>query len=125
MKKLIAGAFAIAAVAVPLSGAQACRGTPIGSYITEITQRDIYSSSGTRLTTVGAILQQDRANMHRFGNSDNADGYDDMFLSAESRALIPRWIHEVPSNVSAAIRRGQAYIDVQVYEGCIDVYFPG
>lgn len=103
--------------------ALACESHMLGSYNTEISRNDLYSSSGTRLSSVGAILQQDRANMHRFGTSDNADGYDDMFGSAESRALIPRWIHDVPPVVSAAIRRGNAYVSVYVYEGCIDVSF--
>lgn len=122
MNKLMIGALAIAAAAAPLSAAQACNGALLGQYNAEISRRDTVNSSGTRLTSVGLILQQDRANVHRFGRADNGDGHDDMFGSAESRALIPRWLHQVEPAAASRIRGGNGgYITVEVYEGCIDV----
>jgi hypothetical protein len=123
MRKLILTAAAFAGFALP-QAAQACSGDLIEEYYTEISGRDVVSASGARLTSVAAILMQDRANMHRFGRSDQADGYDDNFVSAASRALIPRWLQPVAPNLAAAILRGQAYIKVEVYEGCMTVTLP-
>lgn len=123
-KRLLALVAAGTLVALP-GTAQACRGDYLGSYNTEISRRDLFASDGLRLSGVGAILQQDRANYHRFRLRDRGDGYDEWFVSAESRALIPRWLHEVSPGARAAILRGRAWINVQVYEGCIDVRLAG
>ena len=125
MNKLLLG-LATAAGLVALPGAaQACRGDFLGAYNTVISGRDLFASDGLRLTGVGAILQQDRANYHRFNRRDRGDGYEELFMSAESRALIPRWLHEVSPGARAAILRGRAWINVRVYEGCIDVRLAG
>ncbi|MGE0179692.1 MAG: hypothetical protein AB7O91_07730 [Sphingomonas sp.] len=121
MKKAIFGAAAMLALAMPVTAAQACGGDLLGVYNTRISNRDLFASDGLRLTSVAAILQQDRANMHRFRRPDRGDQSDDMFVSAQSRALIPRWLHQVSPRAAAAIRAGNAWITVRVYEGCIDV----
>ncbi len=121
LNRYIIAAVALAGAALPIQSAVACRGDFLGAYNTAITPQDTRSSSGARLSSVAAIIQQDRANYHRFGRADGPDQYDDMFLSAESRALIPRWMSPVPRPLATAIRRGDAYINVQVYEGCIAV----
>lgn len=125
MNKLLLGLAAAAGLVALPGTAQACRGDFLGAYNTTIGQRDLFASDGLRLTGVGAILQQDRANYHRFNRRDRGDGYDQMFVSAESRALIPRWLHEVTPGARAAIVRGRAWINVRVYEGCIDVRLAG
>lgn len=125
MNKTLLGMAAAAGLIAPLSAAEACRGDFLGSYTTNISPRDLVASDGVRLTGIGAIIQQDRANYHRFRRPDRGDGYDNMFLSAQSRALIPRWLHEVSPAAAAAIRRGRAFIRVRVYEGCIDVTLAG
>jgi hypothetical protein len=125
MNKLLLGTAAVAALAGLPGAAQACRGDFLGAYNTTNSGRDLFASDGVRLGGVGAILQQDRANYHRYNRRDRGDGYDVMFLSAESRALIPRWLHEVSPGAAAAIRRGNAYISVRIYEGCIDVRLAG
>ena len=119
-KLLLATSAAAGLVALP-GNALACRGEFLGSYNTMISRQDLFASDGLRLTGVGAILQQDRANYHRFNRRDRGDGYDDIFGSAEVRAQIPRWLHEVTPRARAAILRGAAWINVQVYQGCIDV----
>ena len=122
MNKLLLGIVATAGLVAPLQSALACRGNFLGSYTTTISPRDTVASDGVRVGTVEGIIQQDRANLHRFRMPDRGDGYDDMFLSAESRALIPRWRLEVlPPAFAAAIRRGNARINVRVFEGCIEV----
>lgn len=121
MNKLAIGIAGIAAIAAPAQ-AIACNGGLITQYNAEISRQDIRNSSGTRLTSLGTILQQDRANVHRFGRADNGDGHDDFFGSAENRALIPRWLHDVEPSAAARIRAGAGgYITVEVYQGCIDV----
>jgi hypothetical protein len=122
MNKLLLGIVAAGGLVAPFQAAQACRGNFLGSYNTFISAQDLVASDNVRLGNVQGIIQQDRANLHRFRRGDRGDGYDDMFLSAESRALIPRWRLEVlPPAFAAAIRRGNARINVRVFEGCIEV----
>jgi len=121
MNKLLLGIAAAAGLVAPLQAAQACRGNFLGSYNTNISRQDLFASDGVRIGNVKGIIQQDRANLHRFRRGDRGDGYDDMFVSAQSRALIPRWRLEVAPALAAAIQRGRAYINVRVFEGCIEV----
>jgi hypothetical protein len=121
MNKLLLGIVAAAGLAAPFQSALACRGNFLGSYNTTISPRDTVASDRVRLDNVKGIIQQDRANLHRFNRPDRGDGYDEMFLSAESRALIPRWRLEVAPPLAAAILRGAARINVRVFEGCIEV----
>ena len=127
MKKTVMAMAAMAAAAMPMA-AQAgddwgMHDDPIGVYQTVISPQDTVNSSGNRLRSVGAILRQDRANMHRFGRSDVGDGYEGMFTSSASRALIPGWVNAgyVDPAAAAAIRSGRAYVTVYVYEGRIEV----
>ncbi|WP_299328835.1 hypothetical protein [Parasphingopyxis sp.] len=127
MKKTVMAMAAMAAAAMPMA-AQAgddygMYDDPIGVYQTVISPQDTVNSSGNRLRSVGAILRQDRANMHRFGRADAGDQYEDMFLSSASRALIPGWVSNgyVDPSAAAAIRNGRAYVTVYVYEGRIEV----
>mgnify|MGYP001822592067 CR=1 FL=1 len=78
--------FSMFAVALTLALPATAQET--GSYLTFISANDIYNSSGTRLTTVGAIIQQDRANYHRFGIPDADDNGDPWFGNAALRATL-------------------------------------
>jgi len=60
----------------------------IGSYNTWITAQDMRNSQGVPLTDFCAMVQQDRANLHRFGRQDRLDGYDHFFADAANRARI-------------------------------------
>ena len=117
---MLAGAFALSATA-----ANACDSEMLGRYNTVISPRDTYSSSGQRLGSVAAIIQQDRANYHRFGRRDRGDGHDDLFHSAQARAMIPQWMSSrwVAPVVADAVRRGSARITVLVYQGCMAAVF--
>jgi hypothetical protein len=70
----------------PMARAQAL----IGEYYALIGPADFYNSSGARLGDFGAILQQDRANYHRFGRRDDLDGWDPIFGDPAQRARIPQ-----------------------------------
>lgn len=56
-------------------------------YYTMLSARDTYNSQGAPLNDVCAIVQQDRANVHRFGNPDG-DTLDSFFTNPERRAMI-------------------------------------
>lgn len=71
------------ALALPASAQQ------IESYYAWIGPEDMRNSRGVRLTTLGAILQQDRANWHRFGIRHREDEGDRLFGDRAVRARIP------------------------------------
>ena len=58
------------------------------SYNTELSQADAYSSQGRPLEGWCSLIQQDRANWHRFSKRDADDEPDPFFDSSERRALI-------------------------------------
>jgi hypothetical protein len=47
---------------------------------------------GGRLSDLGSILQQDRANYHRFGRRDAGDEGDPFFSNADLRSRIPQLV---------------------------------
>jgi hypothetical protein len=59
------------------------------SYYATISEADRRNSSGARLSDPGAVLQQDRANFHRFGIRQPGDQGDMFFASRDLRARIP------------------------------------
>ncbi len=56
-------------------------------YHSMLTPNDKYNSRGAPLNDFCAIVQQDRANVHRFGNPDG-DQPDGFFTTSERRAMI-------------------------------------
>jgi hypothetical protein len=56
-------------------------------YYATLSPQDTYNSKGVPLNDVCAIVQQDRANVHRFGNPDGEQP-DQFFTNAERRAMI-------------------------------------
>lgn len=61
--------------------------TPMFEYYTTLTPGDTFNSRGAPLNDVCAIVQQDRANVHRFGNPDG-DAPDPFFTTPDRRAMI-------------------------------------
>lgn len=61
----------------------------IGYYHATLGPQDMVNSSGQRLADFCAIVQQDRANYHRFHRRDPEDGGDPFFATPEARAQIP------------------------------------
>ncbi|MFO6463683.1 hypothetical protein ACK8OR_04760 [Jannaschia sp. KMU-145] len=61
----------------------------IESYYAEIGPEDRRNSRGVGLSDPGAILQQDRANYHRFGIRHSGDEGDVFFANRDLRAQIP------------------------------------
>jgi|GEM_PF-1452117 len=61
----------------------------LASYYATIGREDYYNSSGVPLNDVGAVIQQDRANFHRFGLRHSGDDTDPYFGDRAMRAKIP------------------------------------
>lgn len=91
-------------------------------YSTTISNNDRYNSSGVRLTSVRAILRQDRANMHKFGRADNGDGYDTYFKKASHRNMFNHARLSISRSLARAIKgSGRVRITVFVFPGKIEV----
>ena len=86
------------------------------SYYTTISVQDRRNSSGMRLNDFGAILQQDRANYHRFGRRDAGDESDPFFANRETRAMIPQLfsVRHAGDRYWAGIASGDFDMDVLV-----------
>lgn len=80
----------------------------LGSYYAALTAQDMYNSSGKRLTEFCQIVQQDRANYHRFKRRDDSDEGDPFFSSAETRQVIAQ---------ACFVGAGQDYIVDDVMNG--------
>lgn len=91
----------------------------LGSYFTTIGPEDFYNSRGVWLSDACAVLQQDRANFHRFGIRHQGDQPDPFFTSTEARGVIGRDCrlqHQGQAYVARALRDGVVkYVMVQVY----------
>ena len=61
----------------------------LAAYYTTIGKEDFYNSKGAPLKSVGAVIQQDRANFHRFGLRHAGDETDPYFSNQATRAMIP------------------------------------
>lgn len=80
--------FLLAAIAVFGFATPAAADDYMGGYYATIGPQDFYNSSGVRLRDLCAIVQQDRANFHRFGKRDQGDESDPFFADRANRALI-------------------------------------
>lgn len=115
MKKLFL--FLLTLIAISVTAAQAQ--DLVAQYNTYISSNDIENSDGAKITGVGEILQQDRANVYRFGNPDGDPKDDDgFFKTIERREQIPGMFKNgegIDGKLRKAILSGDAYITVSVY----------
>ncbi|MBC8716516.1 MULTISPECIES: hypothetical protein [Brucella/Ochrobactrum group] len=90
---------------------------PIDSYYARLSERDHYSSSGQRLTTVAGIIRQDRANVHQFGKVDPEDVKDRFFSDKNNRAKLEKMLTNVQISPidRATIKNATPLIFVEVY----------
>ncbi|MBC7986625.1 MAG: hypothetical protein H7X93_08140 [Sphingomonadaceae bacterium] len=123
MKKLVlAATLAVAAIA-PIGAAQACGEEPLATYSTTLGGRDHFNSNGQRLTSIGQILQQDRANVNSRNIRDAGDQGDGYFTSVTARGQIAEWIEAgwIDDAARARIMEGSGAVTVYVYDGWIEV----
>jgi len=57
-------------------------------YYAMLSPHDTFNSRGVPVNDVCGIVQQDRANVHKFGLRDAADNIDTFFTTPERRAMI-------------------------------------
>lgn len=89
----------------------------IERYEAVISAQDRMNSSGQPLSDLGAILAQDRANVHRFGIRQPGDGFDRVFTDRGARAEMPALVARgrVAPDAAAAILSGaEAAVVVEV-----------
>ena len=67
-------------------------------YQARLSEQDHVSSRGAKLTSVAAILRQDRANYHKFNKRDFDDQPDPYFTSAGNRGLLEKYYKNVASS---------------------------
>ena len=88
----------------------------IGQYVAYIGTADLYNSRGSRLKKPWQILRQDRANVHRFGESQPGDEGDRFFDDIDNRAAMERMVMNGYINPRAArdIVAGGAMVVVRI-----------
>lgn len=88
----------------------------IVAYYTTLTAQDTFNSKGAPLNSVCAIVQQDRANVHRFGNPDNEQP-DTFFTTSERRAMMTGKCVYDPNHHSVSRTRNRVigFVLVRVY----------
>jgi hypothetical protein len=93
------------------------------TYFARLGEDDHFNSKGERLTSVAAIIRQDRANFHRFGIRDPDDESDSFFSRANNRARLEKMINR--GNISKSARRAilnsTPIIYVEIYDDFINV----
>lgn len=98
----------LVAALLALSAGGASAQQDLGSYFTVLSVQDMYNSDGERLTDFCQIVQQDRANYHRFKRRDISDEGDPFFATPEARQIIGRL---------CVVGAGQDYIRKDVMNG--------
>lgn len=78
----------ILAAALALLAAPASAQNIMGEYTAAISSQDRVNSNGQPLGNFCAMVQQDRANYHRFGKRDEIDSFDPVFSDRTLRGRI-------------------------------------
>jgi hypothetical protein len=85
-------------------------------YSARIDVADMQNSRGQPLAKIGAVIQQDRANFHRFGIRQARDSDDGIFSDRAMRAALPNLVDVVGGDnaLETFINRRQPF-DIEVY----------
>ncbi|WP_379069538.1 hypothetical protein ACHMW4_03585 [Mesorhizobium sp. UC22_110] len=107
-------------LAVPPSAAFAQQ---IESYVARLSAADHFNSNGERLTSVAAIIRQDRANLYVYGKGDPEDETDSFFSDKGNRAKLENMLNRGTASKASrqAIVNGTPMIRVKVHPDFIDV----
>ncbi len=92
----------------------------LADYTARISAQDKVNSAGERLTTVGAVLRQDRANFHRFDQPDEEDQADEHFTNTDERARFERLLSRgiVRPDTARQIINGTPLVHVTFFATC-------
>lgn len=95
----------------------------IGSYTARLGYEDHYNSRGLPLGSVADILQQDRANYHRYGIRDPEDTGDSYFINRYRRSRMKRMLRrgEVDPTIVSEILNETPVVKVNIYSNYIEV----
>jgi len=78
----------------------------LANYVANIAERDLYNSRGVRLGSFAAVLQQDRANVHKSGMGDGSgalsDQADSYFVNLARRSELTSATYYTDCYMSAA-----------------------
>ncbi|MBR5347255.1 MAG: hypothetical protein IK129_06430 [Deltaproteobacteria bacterium] len=79
--------------------------------------------SGYNLSSVAAVIRQDRANFHKFNRQDLEDTDDCAFASPQARQRLENFLRNgsVSQEALRRIADGTPLIDVDVYDNHVDV----
>ena len=79
--------------------------------------------SGYNLSSVAAVIRQDRANFHKFNRRDPEDTDDCAFSSPQNRQLLENFLRHgsVTQSSLHRIADGTPLIDVDIYDNHVDV----
>jgi len=96
---------------------------PVESYCATMGEQDHFASDGYPLDNAAAIIRQDRANYHQFGNQDPSDENDSTFASKKNRARLEAMLRNgnISSSAKRAIVNGTPDVCLDIYEDYIDV----
>ena len=87
----------------------------VASYVARLSKRDHESSSGTRLTEPAWVLQQDRANYHKYKKRDPDDTTDGLFADKGERSRIPEYLGQLTPSVRRSITKRTPRVRVEVF----------
>lgn len=124
MKKL----FSLFAL-ILLTGVSTSHAKYLCSYTAYISDADKYNSSGVPLgksttrATAAAILQQDRANVHRFGASDSGDSEDCYFDTTQKRKKMTAMLNKgaISQATIKSIVQSDPVVHVEIHSDRINV----
>ncbi|MEZ0299521.1 MAG: hypothetical protein ACAI35_23950 [Candidatus Methylacidiphilales bacterium] len=124
MKKCIAallGCLIVAVASVSSISTASAQDGSITSYRAYIGDADRRSTDGQHLHSTKDILQQDRANFHRYGIRQRGDTGDNLFESPRARQMFQRVPIRVGRQLAEAIHDGDVLVTVTVYRDVIIV----
>jgi murein tripeptide amidase MpaA len=100
----------------------------LGSYVARITDHDKQASDGYALDTAAQMVRQDRANFHKFHDTDPDDENDVWFRTNDQRARLERMLGQggaMGASTRRAISNGEPLIQVDVYRNHVEVTIIG
>lgn len=87
------------------------------SFRARLSAADHKASDGFPLKAVGMIIQQDRANYHRFAKRDAEDTSDDVFADQQARAKLANAEIAGQPDLLKEVLNGAPLVDVHVFSG--------
>ncbi|MGN8116203.1 hypothetical protein [Labrys sp. 22185] len=96
---------------------------PLETYTARLSSADHFNTNGERLTSVAAIIRQDRANFYLGYHRDREDEPDRFFSSKENRARLESMLNRgrISASAADAVINGSPLINVEIYEDFIAV----